>query len=178
MQAGPRKVAHEVIVGTISTLVTPEPLDMKLSNLILPDCIRVPLVSDNKIGAITELVDLLNSCGRITDRGAVLGAVLAREETRSTGIGFGLAVPHGKTTACSGLVMALGIPSSPIEFASSDGEPVELIALLASPPDQTGPHIQALARISRLMLVGKFRKEVLAAKSADDVYTILLKHEE
>ena len=74
--------------------------------------------------------------------------------------------------------MALGLPETPIDFGSSDGEPVELIALLASPPDKTGPHIQALARISRLMLLGKFRKEVLAAKTPDEVYAILVKHEE
>ncbi|GJM24043.1 MAG: PTS sucrose transporter subunit IIABC [Phycisphaerae bacterium] len=151
---------------------------MKLSKILTPECIRVPLVSTEKIEAIKELVDVLNSCGRLADRDTVLRAVLDREETRSTGIGFGLAVPHGKSVACTSLMMALGLPETPIDFNSSDGEPVELIALLASPPDKTGPHIQALARISRLMLLGKFRKEVLAAKSAEEVYAILIKHEE
>ncbi len=151
---------------------------MKLSDILSPECIRVPLASHEKIEAITELVDVLGGCGKLTDRDAVLQAVLDREETRSTGIGFGLAVPHGKSIACPSLAMALGLPESPIDFGSSDGEPVEMIALLASPPDKTGPHIQALARISRLMLLGKFRKEVLAAKSAQDVYAILVKHEE
>lgn len=151
---------------------------MKLSDILSPECIRVPLASTEKIEAITELVDVLNSCGKLTDRDALLRAVLEREETRSTGIGFGLAVPHGKSVACTSLVMALGLPAAPIDFNSSDGEPVEMIALLASPPDKTGPHIQALARISRLMLVGKFRKEVLAAKSAEQVFSILVKHEE
>ena len=151
---------------------------MKLSDILSPGCIRVPLVSTEKIEAITELVDVLGSCSKLTDRDKVLRAVLDREETRSTGIGFGLAVPHGKSVACKNLMMALGLPENPIDFDSSDGEPVEMIALLVSPPDKTGPHIQALARISRLMLVGKFRKEVLAAKSADEVYATLVKHEE
>lgn len=151
---------------------------MKLSDILSPESIRVPLASHEKIDAITELVDVLDSCGKLTDKQAVLRAVLEREETRSTGIGFGLAVPHGKSIACTSLVMALGLPETPIDFGSSDGEPVELIALLASPPDKTGPHIQALARISRLMLLGKFRKEVLAAKTPDEVYAILVKHEE
>ncbi|HNO76562.1 MAG TPA: PTS sugar transporter subunit IIA [Phycisphaerae bacterium] len=151
---------------------------MKLSDILSPESIRVPLASHEKIDAITELVDVLDTCGKLTDKQAVLRAVLEREETRSTGIGFGLAVPHGKSIACTSLVMALGLPETPIDFGSSDGEPVELIALLASPPDKTGPHIQALARISRLMLLGKFRKEVLAAKTPDEVYAILVKHEE
>ncbi len=150
---------------------------MKLSEILSPACIRVPMLSTEKTDAIGELVDVLADCGKLGDRDAVLRAVLDREETRSTGIGFGLAVPHGKSKACPGLVMALGLPKSPIEFESSDGEPVEVIALLASPPDKTGPHIQALARISRLMLVGKFRKEVLAAQSADEAYSILVRHE-
>lgn len=150
---------------------------MKLSEILTPACIRVPLEAREKSGAIAELVEVLDACGKLGDRDAVLKAVLDREETRSTGIGFGLAVPHGKSAACSSLVMALGIPGDPIEFESSDGEPVELIALLASPPDKTGPHIQALAGISRLMLVGKFRKEVLAAKSAEEVFEIVVKHE-
>ncbi len=150
---------------------------MKLSEILTPACIRKPLESRDKSAAIAELVDVLESCGKVADRDAVLKAVLDREATRSTGIGFGLAVPHGKSSACSSLAMALGIPGTPIEFDSSDGEPVELIALLASPPDKTGPHIQALAAISRLMLVGKFRKEVLAAETPEDVFNVVVKHE-
>ena len=150
---------------------------MNLSDILSPACIRVPLKATAKADAIAELVDALNSCDKLGNRDEVLRAVLDREATRSTGIGFGLAVPHGKSSACSSLVMALGLPAAPIEFGSSDGEPVELIALLVSPPDKTGPHIQALAKISRLMLVEKFRKEVLTAQTADDVFKIIVKHE-
>jgi len=151
---------------------------MKLTDIFSAGSARVPLKATNKIDAITELVDLLAEQGGVTDRDKVLKAVLDRETTRSTGIGYGLAVPHGKCTGCPRLTMAVGKPEKPIEFDSTDGKPVELIVLLASPPDQTGPHIQALARISRLMLLDEFRGQVLAAGSAEEVYDIIARHEQ
>jgi len=86
--------------------------------------------------------------------------VLARERTRSTGIGSGIAIPHGKCKAVRGLVMAIGIAHEPIDFVSIDGKLVTIILLLVSPADQTGPHIQALAQISRLMLDEKFQTRI------------------
>ncbi|MCB9865190.1 MAG: PTS sugar transporter subunit IIA [Phycisphaerales bacterium] len=150
---------------------------MKLSEIFAPELVRAPLKAADKTGAITELVDVLSETGRLTDRDEVLRAVLDREGTRSTGIGNGLAVPHGKCAGCPKLVMAVGRPETPIEFGSTDGKPVRLIVLLASPPDETGPHIQALARISRLMLMEEFRRDVLAAGSPQEIYDLILKYE-
>ncbi|MHC4064624.1 MAG: PTS sugar transporter subunit IIA, partial [Planctomycetota bacterium] len=73
---------------------------------------------------------------------------------------------------------AIGKPAKPIDFESKDGEPVNIIVLLASPPDQTGPHIQALARISRLMLVEKFRRAMGEAGTADELYEVIRRHEQ
>ncbi|MHC4091591.1 MAG: PTS sugar transporter subunit IIA [Planctomycetota bacterium] len=151
---------------------------MKLTDLLSPACVRVPLEATDKVGAITELLDLLGENGKLRDRDAVLQAVLAREATRSTGIGYGLAVPHGKSPACPRLAIAIGKPAKPIDFESKDGEPVNIIVLLASPPDQTGPHIQALARISRLMLVEKFRRAMGEARTADELYEVIRRHEQ
>ncbi len=150
---------------------------MKLTEILTADCIKVPLVASKKQEAIEELVGLLATHGKLTDEAAVLKAVLDREATRSTGIGYGLAVPHGKCAGCPRLCMAIGKPEAPVEFGSTDGKPVELIVLLASPPDQTGPHIQALARISRLMLMEEFRNQIIVAKSADAVFEIIRNHE-
>ena len=150
---------------------------MKLTDILPVDCVRVPLDASDKTEAITELVDLLHETGRVTDRDAVLRTVLDREATRSTGIGYGLAVPHGKSAACPRLAMAVGKPAAPVDFESKDGQPVNLIVLLASPPDQTGPHIQALARLSRLMLMESFRQAVADATSGDELYQIIRKHE-
>jgi mannitol/fructose-specific phosphotransferase system IIA component (Ntr-type) len=109
----------------------------------------------------------------LLDRNVALEAVLTRERTQSTGTGAGIAIPHGKCTAVKELVMAIGIAHEPIDFESVDGKPVTILILLVSPADQTGPHIQALARISRLMLNEEFRQKLEKATSADEVYELL-----
>jgi fructose-specific phosphotransferase system IIA component len=146
---------------------------MILTQILQPSCIRVPLEGKDKNSAITELVDLLDAHGLLQDRDVVLEAVLARERTRSTGIGSGIAIPHGKCNAVKELVMAIGITAEPIEFESVDGKPVKIVILLASPSDQTGPHIQALAKISRLMLDGQFKEALEKAGSAEDAYELM-----
>ena len=150
---------------------------MRLTDILLPACVKVPLESVDKTGVITELVDLLAANGQVNDRDVLLEAVLTREATRTTGIGHGLAIPHGKSDAARRLVMAVGKPATPIDFESIDRAPVTVVTLLASPPDQTGPHIQALARISRLMLMDNFRSAVARAQSAEELYGIIAGHE-
>jgi len=150
---------------------------MDLSDVMPPERIRVPLKATDKVAAITELVDLLAATEGLADRDMALDAVLKREAERTTGIGYGLAIPHGKSEGCRKLVMAAGKPAQPIDFQSLDGRPVEFIVLLISPPDQTGPHIQALAKVSRLMNIEEFRKAVSAAGSADELHKALLRFE-
>jgi mannitol/fructose-specific phosphotransferase system IIA component (Ntr-type) len=150
---------------------------MRLTDLLKPQNIRVPLVATTKADAITELVQLLHANGEISDVKGVLASVLEREATRTTGIGNGLAIPHGKCPGTDHLVMAIGKPITPIDFQSIDGRPVTLIWLLTSPPDKTGPHIHALARISRLMTIEKFRQALNTARSAQDVYDTIVQQE-
>ena len=146
---------------------------MNLTQILQPGCVKVPLMGRDRQAVIIELVDLLNEKGLLLDKKVVLDAVLMREQTRSTGIGSGIALPHGKCKGVRELVMAIGIAGEPIDFASVDGKPVKIVILLASPADQTGPHIQALARISRLMLDTKFKEQIEKAVSADEVYSLL-----
>ncbi|MCX5634918.1 MAG: PTS sugar transporter subunit IIA [Planctomycetota bacterium] len=146
---------------------------MNLAQILQPGCVKVPLNGRDRQSVITELVDLLNEKGLLLDKKIVLDAVLMREQTRSTGIGSGIALPHGKCKGVRELVMAIGIAGEPIDFASVDGKPVKIVILLASPVDQTGPHIQALARISRLMLDTKFKENIEKAASANEVYSLL-----
>jgi len=146
---------------------------MILTQILQPNCVKVPVENKDKEAVITELVDLLDANGLLLDRDIALEAVLARERTRSTGTGAGIAIPHGKCNAVKELVMAIGIAHEPIEFESVDGKPVTILILLVSPADQTGPHIQALARISRLMLDEEFKQELEKAATADDVYELL-----
>ncbi len=146
---------------------------MILTQILQPNCVKVPVENKDKEAVITELVDLLDANGLLLDRDVALEAVLARERTRSTGTGAGIAIPHGKCNAVKELVMAIGIAHEPIEFESVDGKPVTILILLVSPADQTGPHIQALARISRLMLDEEFKQKLEKAASADEVYELL-----
>lgn len=145
---------------------------MLLTNILQPACVKVPLDSTDKEAAITELIDILDTNGLIREKELVSNAVFTREQTRSTGIGSGIAIPHGKCSAVSELVMALGITPG-IDFDSIDGQPVNIIILLVSPSDQTGPHIQALAGISRLMLDNVFKRALEQATSSEQAYKLL-----
>jgi fructose-specific phosphotransferase system IIA component len=146
---------------------------MLLTQILEPTCVKAPLDGKSKESVITELVDLLADSGALADRDVVLEAVFVREETRSTGIGSGIAIPHGKCSGVKELVMSVGIAAEPIDFDSIDAKPVSIIILLASPIDRTGPHIQALARISRLMLDEEFKSKLENARSAEEVYELI-----
>ncbi len=146
---------------------------MTLTKILQPTCVKVPLEGKDKKSVIIELVDLLDANGVLLDRDKALDAVLVREQTKSTGIGSGIAIPHGKCAAVKELVMAIGLTSEPLDFESVDGKPVRIIFLLISPADQTGPHIQALAKISRLMLDDEFKQELEGANSAEEVCQLL-----
>ena len=150
---------------------------MRLTEILKPSNIKVPLVATKKIDAIGELVQLLADNGSVNDPKKVLDAVMERESTRTTGIGNGLAIPHGKTTGTNDLVMAIGKPAQPIDFQSIDGRPVTMIWLLTSPPDKTGPHIHALARISRLMTIDKFRLALIQAKTSQEMFDLIVAQE-
>src|SRR4051812_30073685 len=150
---------------------------MRLTEILKPENIKVPLEAATKNEAISELVTLLAKNGDVTDAKKVLDAVLEREATRTTGIGNGLAIPHGKCSGTKDLVMAIGRAAEPIDFQAIDGRPVNIIWMLASPPDKTGPHIHALARISRLMTIDKFRAALLQAKTPQEAFDIIVAQE-
>lgn len=150
---------------------------MRLTEILKPANIKLPLNAKTKTEAIGELVEVLSASGEVTDSKKVLDSVLERESTRTTGIGNGLAIPHGKCNGVNHLVMAIGRPATPIDFQAIDGRPVTLIWLLASPPDQTGPHIHALARISRLMTIERFRQALVAAQTPQQLYDAIVQQE-
>lgn len=150
---------------------------MNLTDLIPIECVRCPLQATDKKGAIDELVDVLAASGKVTDSKALKDAVWQREQTRTTGIGHGLAIPHGKTSSMSGLAMAIGKPATPMNFDAIDGQPVKLIVLLASPPDKMSDHIQALAKVSRLMTMDQFRNQIYAATSAAEILALIRSQE-
>lgn len=150
---------------------------MRLSDVLKPENIKVGIPVTSKVAAITELVDVLAANAEISDAKRVLESVLERESTRTTGIGNGLAIPHGKSLGTTKLAMAIAKPEKPIDFHSIDGRPVTIIWMLISPPDQSGVHIKALAAISRLMTSDKFRFAMNAATTAQEMFDIVQKQE-
>ncbi len=150
---------------------------IKILDILSPQAVKVPLESDQKKPAIEELVDLLGAAGQIGDPEALKRAVWEREVQRSTGIGEGLAIPHGKHPSVRRLVMAIGRPAQPIEFDAIDRKPVRLIVLLASPPDRTSDHIQALGKISRLMTNAALREATYSAESNEKLYELFRRAE-
>ena len=121
---------------------------MSLIDLVQEKIVKIPLVSTDKADVLRELVQILKDAGEIEDYDAVLRAICEREEKLSTGLESGIAVPHGKTEAVSTLKLALGIAPQGIDFASIDRKPSQLFFMLVAPPNQSGPHVEALAEIA------------------------------
>jgi len=151
---------------------------MNLLDILSPACIKAPLESGDKKAVIEELVDVLSEAGRVKDPAALKEAVWTREQTRTTGIGHGLAIPHGKCEGLDDLAMAIGRPAEPIDFSSIDRRPVRLVILLASPLERTSDHIQALARVSRLMTREDFRERIYEAETSREIFALLQEQEQ
>ena len=142
---------------------------MKLMDFLIPDAIEPDMKSTTKTDAIRELVALLDRAGSINQEDAVAEVVLEREELGTTGIGEGIAVPHGKSGAVESLLAAFGRSKRGIDFKALDNQPVHLFFLLVAPENSTGPHLIALARISRLLKNRDFRKALMDAEDKAEI---------
>ncbi len=149
---------------------------MRLADVLTPTRIRVPLLATDKEGVLRELVELLlaGNGGSVDE---VLAAVLERERQFPTGIGYGVAVPHGKTPAVAALRVVAGTTRAPVPYEAIDGEPVRLFFLLAGPESQAGAHVKALSRISRLVRREPVRARLLAARTPEEFYRLVVEAE-
>jgi fructose-specific phosphotransferase system IIA component len=150
---------------------------MTLLDILSPNSTIVGLSADSKEGIIRELVESLEEGESISNRDKVLQAVLERENIMSTGIGDGIAIPHGKSDAVVKLTAALGTHKRGVDFEALDGEPAFVFFLLVSPANISGPHIKALARISRLLKNDDFKKSLIEATTADEIVAAIEKEE-
>ena len=134
----------------------------------------------SKEEVIQELVELLVSAGAIKpkDVSKLVQILLKRESLGSTGIGQGVAIPHGKSDCVSKLVAAFGVSKSVVNFDALDGEPVHLFFLLVAPEDSAGPHLKALARISRLLKDKHFRESLRLARDEKTLVNIIREEDE
>jgi len=151
---------------------------MLLTDVLRPRGVKVPLEGEAKSEIISELVSLLARNGDLEDHQEALEAVLQREETRTTAIGNGLAIPHAKTPAAREMSMAIGVTRAPVEFDSVDSQGVTVVVLLVSPPEKAGAHIQVLARISRVLGAEALLKTISACRRAEDVFRAIRRHEQ
>src|SRR5512145_2481053 len=138
---------------------------MHLSELLNENAVTLALMARDKESCIKELVQLLESAHRVDTRGEILSKVLQRESMMSTGIGNGVAIPHGKTRLLDRLVAACGVSRHGIDFESMDGEPATLFILLVSPESLRGPHVKALANVSRLLKEESVREALKRSES-------------
>jgi mannitol/fructose-specific phosphotransferase system IIA component (Ntr-type) len=148
---------------------------MKIMEFLSEGAISVDLKSVNKTDAIKELVELLISADEVDkkDKTKVVDLLLAREALGSTAIGHNVGIPHAKADCVKDLIGAFGLSKKGVDFDSLDGEPVYIFFLLLAPQDSAGPHLKALARISRLIKDKYFRDTLKQAKDTKDVIRII-----
>lgn len=130
---------------------------MKIIEFLSEKAISADLQATDKDGVIKELIELISKSAGIKNKDEIAKVLMAREELGSTGIGLGIGIPHGKCNSVKDLVAAFGVSRNGIDFDALDGEPVHIFFCLVAPEDSAGPHLKALARISRLLKDKYFR---------------------
>ncbi|MBM3247982.1 MAG: PTS sugar transporter subunit IIA [Candidatus Omnitrophica bacterium] len=153
---------------------------MKIMDFLCKQAISTDIKATDKEGVIRELVDLLVLAGEIDKRNSnrLFEILMAREALGSTAIGQGVGIPHGKSDCVDKLVAAFGISQKGVNFDSLDGELVYLFFLLVAPQDSAGPHLKALARISRLLKDKYFRDSLKQSKDDKAVIKIIVQEDE
>jgi mannitol/fructose-specific phosphotransferase system IIA component (Ntr-type) len=148
---------------------------MKLSDFVVRDAIVVDLQATGKEDSIREIVGSLVQAGSLgeADAEGVIRAIMNREELGSTGIGQGVAVPHTRHPKVDRLIGTVALSRKGVDFAALDGEPVDILFLLVSPPNQPGDHLRALENISRHLKDERFVSFLRQAKARADVEELI-----
>ncbi len=146
---------------------------MRITDLLQAERIILELKARDKDSVLKELAqEAANHCD-VSDAGKILETVLAREKLASTAIGEGVAIPHGKMSGVARSLAVLGRSSSGIDFQSPDGQATHLFFFLIAPEDAASDHLEALARISRLLKKAEFRKRIIAGRTEQEIFTII-----
>lgn len=144
-----------------------------LSELLTEDLVNPSLAATSKNEVILNMLDMLCSTGKVLDRDAALQAIMDNEARMSTGMEHGIAIPHAKTDAVKELLAGVAVTRKKVDFESLDRKPARIFIMTLSPKGRTGPHIRFLAEVSQLLKDEKRRKQVLAAKNAKDLLSVL-----
>ncbi len=151
---------------------------MRLDQIFKFEYLNGNLKSTTKKEALDELVRILTDGGVKLDAQKAVEVLLQRENLGSTGIGDGVAIPHGKIGDIQELVIAFGRSQDGIDFGAIDGKPVYLFFLLLAPEHSAGQHLKALAKISKMLKTVNFRKKLTEAKSVEDLYKLIVSQDE
>ena len=148
---------------------------MNLQKILTTDNVRLGLPGSTKNEIIENLVDLIVDNGGLGSvRGDVLQAVLDREAQMSTGMKNSIAIPHGKTDSVKDLHACIALSAEPVDFSSMDGEPSRIFVMTVSPKSRSGPHLQFLAEVSRLLTRNDLRDRILAAEDPETLLRLFL----
>ncbi len=152
--------------------VEKEELEFDLMQFIKPEQICTTLESDTKNDLIKELVGKLQKSGAVAESDNVLSEVMEREKSMTTALGEGIAMPHARTEAVSEVTAFIGISQKGVDFDALDKKPVHIFVLILSPKNDSGPHLQFLAEMTKLLANEEVRKKVIAETSNDDLYEL------
>lgn len=136
------------------------------------------LASASKEGVLRELVRAIAQVEKQVDENRLMEILLERESLGSTGIGEGVAIPHGKSKEVKRLLASFGRSLAGMDFQAMDGKPTHLFFLLVAPENSAGTHLKALARISRLMKDNVFRKRLMEVNSGEEIYSLFSAEDE
>ncbi|MGE6631217.1 PTS fructose transporter subunit IIABC [Bacillus sp. NPDC077027] len=151
---------------------------MKITELLTKHTIKLDLSSQQKEAVIEELVTVLDGAGKLNDKEGYKEAVLNREKQSSTGIGEGIAIPHAKTTSVKEPAIAFGRSKSGVDYESLDGQPSHLVFMIAATEGANNTHLEALSRLSTLLMREEIRKQLLEAQSEEEVIEIINAHDQ
>ncbi|WP_428907983.1 PTS fructose transporter subunit IIABC [Niallia sp. Krafla_26] len=146
---------------------------MKITELLTKETIHLSLKSTQKTEVMGELITVLDNAGKLNDRHQYKEAILAREAQSTTGVGEGIAIPHAKTNAVKQSAIAFGRSKEGIDFDSFDGQPAQLFFMIAATEGANNTHLEALSRLSTILLKEDVRRELLAASTANEILDII-----
>jgi PTS system nitrogen regulatory IIA component len=146
---------------------------MQITDIFRKEFIIEELKSKNKRDILGELSRIFLKVNERFNAETMVNVLLEREKLGSTGIGDGIAIPHGKMSGLNDLIISFGRSKDGIDFNAMDGKPVHLFFLLMAPENSAGQHLKILAKLSRMLKDTNFRKKLMSAKSKDELYKII-----
>jgi nitrogen PTS system EIIA component len=147
---------------------------MKLSEILAIENIIPELKAKDKKGVLGELAEVIANYDANIDKGMLVKVLIEREHLGSTGIGDGVAIPHGKLSTVKQPIVSFGRSKKGLDFDSMDGQPAFLFFLLLAPENSSGVHLQVLTKIARILKSSTFRKELMQVNSREEIYQTII----